>query len=277
MYSIHPDPIGYMNAELEDYKVHSEKLPFHPNDMRTVYHQLTFDILNNYYLHACFQELSRNAGLLQLPDTIEKTFDLHWKRIVQLGEADLLQHSFRSSNNRRIVLDTWSAFEFAISELCLYMLTQEEIDNLLLDQYLQLKEKTKKLTVEAALDDKMKQVLRKRHLSHVPITRKCDAIFKKAKDTYNHDIAFDKDFLLFFGRLRNCIHSNFIYHGSDTKYEFQGVEFVFEDNKTLCHNPVEFDSSYFYRMAAALGDVFTRITFAIRHDEIIPYPDLTAP
>jgi hypothetical protein len=277
MYVKHPDPLGFINSELELYKTTIQKIPFHQDDVRAVYHELTFDILNNYYIQACLLELSKHLENIPIPEEISNILDLHLARIVQMGGTPLLHNSFRNSNNRRIIIDGWSAFELAVTEVCYHALSPEELDGLLFDQYLQVKDKAKKIEMSAELDGRLKQILKKNHLTHVAISRKCDALFKKAGNNYKRDVKADKEFLLFFGRFRNCIHSNYIFHGSDCEYKFSNVKFTFTDGQTLEHSPSDFDATYFVKMLEELVDIFKNLSLAIDHKTIIPYPDLTAP
>jgi hypothetical protein len=277
MYAQHPDPLGFINAELELYKKTIQKLPFHQDDVRSVYHELTFNILNNYYIQTCLLELSKVFENIPIPKEISNILDIHLARIVQMGGTPLLQNSFRNSNNRRIIIDGWSAFELAVTEICYYALSPEDVEGLELDQYQQVKDRTKKIEMSIELDARLKQLLKKNHLSHVAISRKCDALFKKAGGNYKRDIKADKEFLLFLGRFRNCIHSNYIFHGSDCEYEFANVKFRFTDGQTLEHSPLDFDATYLFRMLEELVDIFKHLSLAIDHQTLIPYPDLTAP
>lgn len=274
MYTYHPDPLGFMLAELNRMQSLFKSIKYSPDDIRHSFYGMQFDILNNYYLTSVALEIAKIIPSGDVMVSAEAVPSEHIRRLMELGIEPGLEQSFKNNNHRRILIDSWSAFEFAVSVICAFILTQREQDELLSEQYDTIIGKLNGVVLEPKHVDRLKKALTKKHLPHVPINRKCDMLFKKVHN-YPRSIATDKEFLLFYGRYRNCIHSNYFYYGTDCDYTFGDVKFEFRNGQSLFQS--EYDSTYKVRLLIELITIFTALVSSIDHDALIPYPDPTAP
>ena len=83
----------------------------------------------------------------------------------------------------------------------------------------------------------------------------------------------DRKFLDFFGKLRNCIHSNYIYYGNETyTYNYLGENYLFEPNKLISHSPSQENS--IFRLTQNLNEIGKSIIENISYDKEIYDPSI---
>lgn len=270
------DPLEYLRLGLEQIKSDIYSSPFEEDDMRREFFHLQFDVLNNYYSGCSFLALANHlptGNVLFSKGEIER-IDLHIQRLTEIGIHPTLNASFRNNINRSVVVDSWSVFEFCLTIIGDYVLSETEKNELLAEQYLVINDILKNITIPDKENEKLKKILSKRHLTHVSVNRKCDKLFTKTK-FYPRDVSADKQFLLFYGRYRNCLHSNYIYYGNDTEFEFKGIRFLFHNGQPVTHG--QFDIKYHFDLAIEMMEIFKSIMLTIDYESKIPYPIEDAP
>jgi hypothetical protein len=84
----------------------------------------------------------------------------------------------------------------------------------------------------------------------------------------------DKDFLLFLGKWRNTMHTNYIYYGKDYEYKFGHAHFKFENGKIVkWYDPFEPSPRLYFYLIGNLKDIWAVLIRSIKYDKIIEYPD----
>ena len=269
------EPLEYIRQGLDKLKNEGQQLPFDREDMRLEFFGLLYDVLNNYYYSATFFELTKYLGTDKI--LFSKDFlTEHLKRVTEIGAYDVLWASYRNNINRSVIVDTWSVFEFCITIISLHVLDESEQEELKLEKYLQIVDSIKGIIIPEKSSSKLKKQFSTDHLSHVSINRKCDKLFKKVGKNYQRDLVADRQFLTFFGKYRNSMHSNYIYYGKDFEFAFKGVKFQFIDKDVVTNN-VQFGITYNFELAMELKDIFKELTTKLNFKNKIPYPVEDAP
>lgn len=270
------DPLEYIRLGLEQIKKDIDSSPYEEDDMRREFLCLTFDVLNNYYVGGSFLALAGflPTGNVTFNEEIDRINE-HLKRLTEIGIYPTLTASYRNNINRSVIVDTWSVFEFCITIISLHVLEESEQEELKLEQYQKIVDSLKGTTIPDKSSDKLKKQFSTDHLSHVSINRKCDKLFKKTGEKYQRDLIADRQFLTFFGKYRNSMHSNYIYYGKGFEFDFKGVKFRFINNETVTHN--QFDITYHFDLAIELKDIFKELTTKLDFINKIPYPIEDAP
>jgi hypothetical protein len=248
-------------------------LHFQPDDVRRYFFDMQKGTLLNYYRGFYFLEIGKRVSENK---AIQDNLNVSPNQIKLLNLTYTSTNSLNgyiSYHNRNLVISSWSIFELLITALCDFILDDETKKELLSHELLDIKKSFKIQTLGRS--DK-KYI--KKHLAHVPIPRKCDALYKRIDTNYSRDIKADKLFLRFVGDFRNTIHSNFIYYGSENKkYDFDDIEFVFEKNKVVRYSdPDEMGPTLYIKLVTRLIDVSLAICNDLHVSDMIPYPDLDA-
>ncbi len=99
---------------------------------------------------------------------------------------------------------------------------------------------------------------------------KTDQLFKVLKNTDfdSEKVKQDKEFLNFFGKLRNSVHSNYIYYGKDYEFNHVGMTYKFEKGKPIKQDPLS-DLSFF-NLSIELRNVYQRLIEKIKFVNLIP-------
>lgn len=216
----------------EELKQEIQTFEFERNDLRTSFLLLTYDISYCYY---------RGYMILTLADFIndEKivfarsltNYENHIKRLAETTKLPPLKVSYTNHLNRNFFIDTFSAFELSVTDLCKEVSNQEELKKLLEFHHSEIVKIIKSKIQENEIN-KIRDKTVKEHLTHVPITRKTDFLFNKVKG-YSRNKEKDREYLKFLGKLRNTIHSNYIYQGNDYEYNFGQAHFIFKNNERV--------------------------------------------
>ncbi|MFN3405633.1 MAG: hypothetical protein ACK40G_16160 [Cytophagaceae bacterium] len=212
--------------KLVEYDKNNKKLPFPEDDFRKAYFELTFSCLYQYYKAFCwiyFAELA-NSGKIGFSEEIEKSFEKHRDQLLYTVKDNNAYVNTRNSANRSLIIESWSIFEFCITSIATEILTEKDLDELLSFQSIDFLKLIKKYSLSDDDIAKINKKFKKGHLTHVPINRKYNRLYSKFQEYIIGDIESDKKFLTFFGKYRNCVHSNYIYHGEDDKCNFNGIE-----------------------------------------------------
>ncbi|OYX81665.1 MAG: hypothetical protein B7Y83_16980 [Flavobacteriales bacterium 32-34-25] len=114
-------------------------------------------------------------------------------------------------------------------------------------------------------------------MTHISVNKKTDFLFKKVVG-YSRTINEDKEFLLFLGKFRNTMHTNFIYYGNDYNFKFGNAYFQFENGKMVkWYDP--FNDNFvaspklYFALMSELKKIWKALILSIPHKNIIQYPD----
>lgn len=260
----------------EDLKNEINDLPFKEDDVRKDFLGLLYDIGYTYYRAYMLFDIMyfMSEGRITFDESVYH-YKTHFERGMEIAQTPGFAKSYYNSLNRNFLVSTWSNFELCVTTLCDAISTEEEKSKLLEYEFNELKKVFKKTEIVEDEFESFKEKLVKGHLTHVPITRKTDFLFKKAEN-YPGNLNEDKAFLIFFGKFRNTIHTNFIYHGKDYEYNFLGkAKFVFKNNEIVKWGDIFGGSPILYfEMKTRLKEIWKNIVFSIKHEEIIYYPVL---
>lgn len=238
---------------------------FGENDIRPAFLDGYFQILRTYYC-AHFQ-LDSDDILTKYreiyPDANLKREDISARHLQ--GHKNLL--------NSFLIINCWSNFELFVTLFSQKVLPQNEIDDLLNGDYNNLKKILNGYKLDNNTEEKLKKMVR-HNLAHVPMPSKYGKLLKMiAKYPGTRNVKEDREFLEFFGRLRNCIHSNYIFYGAEEKvYSFNGEKFTFTPDKVLSHYPAE-DSSIF-KLTLNIKEIFLLIVQGIPYSNEIFDPSM---
>jgi hypothetical protein len=250
-----------------------EKTTYIEDDIRKDFYGLINDIAYCYYRPYLLFEISELTNQQKL-DFGNLKNNKHIKAIEALTKNSISKKSHFNSLNRNFILDAWSTFEICVNTFCEGVCTEPEIDKLLNHKFSDLK----KILPKDKLTDfdlsELKSKLKTQHLTHVPIVRKTDVLFKKVQG-YSRNVEDDKKFLSFFGRLRNTMHSNFIHYGNSFEYTFGSAKFKFDNGELVkWHDPFEPTPKLYFYLVGNLKDIWTALIKSIKFDGVIYYPNL---
>lgn len=257
---------------LDDLKIEVQNLPYDENDIRSTFFYLLFDIGYSYYKGYMLFDIMEFIGDGKVTFDESVNFKPHIDRGLEIVYKQELYQSYYNSLNRNFLVSTWSAFELSVTTLCDRIATEEEKKELL--NY-QVNEIGKKLADEGGSINDFPELIKslsKGHLTHVPIVRKTDFLFKKVQNCSKEDKAKYKDTLAFFGKFRNTIHTNFVYYGKDYKYNLlDKVDFVFNNDEVVQYTNERYVGSpeIYFDMKTLIKDVWKVIVTSIDYKEVI--------
>lgn len=222
---------------------------FGANDIRSSFLDGYFEILKNYYF-AYYQ--------LDEKETLEKYIEIYQRDY--LTKDDLTNHvnNQKQGLNSTLIVNCWSNFELFITLFCYAVLPKSEIDKLLELDYEKTKQILKKESITEEIDIKLRKYV-KNHLTHIPNVNKYGKILKLIRPyPSNRTKKEDLNFLEFFGQLRNCMHSNYIYYGTKEKeFVYDNEKFRFKFGKPISQS--NFKESSPYNLTKNLKDIFELI------------------
>ncbi len=258
----------------EDLKKEIEGLPFHEDDIRNSFFGLLYDIGCNYYRGYMLFDLMNliSSGEISFSEATYG-YKNHIDKGIEVANIQLIYQSYYNSLNRNFLVSTWSNFELCVTTLTEAIATEEEKLHLLEFQFSETIRNLKKSEIHPEDLINLKDTLKKDHLTHVPIVRKTDLLFKKANN-YSRNISEDKRFLIFLGKFRNTIHTNFIYYGKDYEYTFNNkVLFKFKNKELVKWDDVYFGSpELYFDIKTTIKEIWKSLVMAIDHQDIILYP-----
>ncbi len=263
----------------EDLKKEIALLPFDKEDIRTEFFNFIYDIAYTYYignLTLALSDIKRENHMSF--DRKVAAFEPHIHKLDELTKKEELSYTYLNSLNRNLFLGAWSTFELCTTLLCDAVVSSEEKEKLLSSSYNDILKQFKQSCFNLSDLDNLKQTHTVIHLTHVSITRKTDLLFNKATNYPKDRKENDKIFLLFFGRYRNAMHTNYIYFAKrDTKtlsHKFGDMTFRFENGKIInCENMNIQPTRLFLNLITELKDVWKLLISNIDHKDLIPYPD----
>jgi len=211
-----------------DDNVKQLKTVYDPNDIRVSFFEYIYTILAFYYQNLCF--VTNSEDFLKAHKEISKKPELSIRDLKQLD----IPKFYEISNNSKMLLDSWSMFELAVTLLSDRFVSINEKEDILNKNYNDIKKIFPQL--DCNQDEKLKKKLQKKHFTLSSINDKYNKLFKLIELNYNkiRDLSTDKIFLENLGCLRNGIHSNYIYFGnSRLPFVFKDFSVTFENGKTI--------------------------------------------
>lgn len=265
--------LNYLHDKLEEFRSEITELPYSDDDIRKSFFGLLWSVLDHYYKDFCWIYLTDLANKSKVLFDEEATdgFKKHLIKLRQTTQHEILFYGARNRANRSLITESWLSFEFCITYLC------EELFNEDLKEELKAFESEEILKIIAAYSPseqtttKIKKKFYRGHLTHVPINRKYEKLYSSYKAEHSGDTKLDKEFLLFFGKYRNSLHTNYIYHGKDYTFSQNGVDYIFVDGEPIRHNK-ELDITHHFDLALELKNVALRLFNAIKTEKQLNYP-----
>ena len=237
---------------------------FGGNDIRTSFLDGYFESLITYF-----------CGYYHLDeeDIIERYYEIYQRNDFNRDDLAIQLQGQRNVLNSGLIINCWSNFELFITLFCYAVLSKDKISELLELDYRKLKKSFNNYSITPEIDNKLKKYI-KNHIAHTPIMYKYGALLKMV-DPYpsGRDKKNDLGFLEFFGLLRNCIHSNYIYFEEvDKTFTYNDETYLFRNGKLVSQSPLS-ESSYF-RLTKNLKDIFQVIVENIIHEPEIYDPSV---
>lgn len=261
--------LKYIEAELKGLQAEINAYGISSDDIRTSYLELTFSVLDLYYR----QWISITAARIIKEKYVELSQDELSVFEAFVGSVTDITtfYSVRNSSFRNLLIDSWSTFEFCLTYLCVSLFDEKATEDLLEEDFRKISIILSKYDV--ANDDR-KKILRKYstdHFTHLSVNRKYEKIYSIYKKRYNGDWSEDSKFLSFYGKYRNCMHTNYIYHGQDAEYTFDGVQYRFINGEAVDHSK-EPDIKEMFNLTMRLKSTCKRLFDAIEHPGLLPFP-----
>lgn len=276
-YTYYKRNLDFLLDWTEKQKEMIREIKYPANDVRKDFFKLSYTNVYHYYIgyFNLFTSHTAKDGYLKLDDSLSN-FKIHVDRWAEISHFPVLERGNFNTLNQRLFVFAWSIFELAVSTFFAAVADEEELQKILSMDY---NEVLKCVIVNEGKEDKLKKILIKNNLAHVSINRKYNYLLKKVRG-YGRSVIDDRAFLDFFGKMRNTMHTNFIYFGQDYEYRFGQAHFVFENNKQVVWSD-PFDEGnipnvklYIY-LIGHLNEIFREIIRCIFHEGVILYPDPT--
>ncbi len=258
---------------LKSLERHAEHLPYSRDDLRTAFFLKVVECLNAFFFaHLSVDLASRiDAGQIKLalqpghvrPENLEKILCL---------DRPPWRANYAASVNRHLLVDTWAAFEACNAGIAYEVLSRAEVEKMQLATFHEVCKVLARsgVALDSDAEDRLRQKLRTRH---IPIPRMFAAIVKSGSRQYGRDRRRDMAFLDLYGRLRNSMHSNFVYHGQARNLVWRGTEFRFEDGRFPRFSCSEDAFPYLLLdMVDELTQVFDSAVSVVDHNEVIRDP-----
>ncbi|PKP33281.1 MAG: hypothetical protein CVT99_02175 [Bacteroidetes bacterium HGW-Bacteroidetes-16] len=235
---------------------------FGDNDIRPGFLDEYFEIVKTFF--CAYYQIEEN-------DILDKYHEIYGRN--DFDKNDILGplQGQRNILNSFLIINCWSNFELFVTLFCQAFLESKEIEELLDLDYLRVKDTLKNCTIDPKTDEKLKK-LKKDHIAHSPINNKFGKLLKKVNPyPKGRSKKYDREFLEFFGKLRNCIHSNYIYYGShDYEFTYNNETFSFSHGKIVSQST--FTESTIFSLTLFLKEIFLVITDNNKFDKEIYDP-----
>lgn len=262
--------LDFLFDKIIEFNKSAADIPFDEEDIRKSYFGFHESLLRNYYRGYCYIVIDEDLKAKNIAIGENSKFFKHLqnkKRIIDFHSGSHLHNL-----NRRVFLDCWSNFETCLTVLVNGLASDIERIKLLNFKVSNIVDSLKKIGFKIS-KDQLKNEFIEGHLTHVPISRKVDFVYKKVNNGYSRNISKDKEFIKFFGRFRNTMHSNFIYYGNNYEYRFGNAHFIFKNEEIVkWYDPFEGTPKLQVYLVNNLMEIWKEMIFNIKHDSIIPYP-----
>lgn len=118
---------------------------------------------------------------------------------------------------------------------------------------------------------KLRGCLAEKHLTHLPVTRKYEKLYSLYKSHYKGNWNEDYELLVFFGKYRNSMHTNYIYHGGDKQYDILGIRYNFVNGHAIVPNR-QLHVADMVDLGVKLKDTVMRLFNSIQYPGLLKYP-----
>jgi hypothetical protein len=261
--------LAHISQEIKNLVAEIKAHPLSTEDTRRSYLELTLNVFNAYYIQWNTVLAARIIAGKQFSVTEEEqnTLSIFNKSITDLN----FLYTRRNGAYRGLFIESWSTFEFCLTYLCDFLFSDEVKKELLEQDLNEIKRVLASYSLSEAHMQKVVKMFYRDHLTHVPITRKYNKLYSQFREHYIGDWIEDSSFLEFFGKYRNTMHTNYIYHGKDKSYTFLGITYYFENGKAVSQS-VDPNINNTFDLAVKLKNTCKRLFDAIQHPELIPFP-----
>ena len=168
--------------------------------------------------------------------------------------------------NYSLIIETWSTFELCINQICKAILADDAIEKLLVCNYSRIIRVLDK-SISPDLNDALLKDQKLKYLEHASINLKTDQLYKII--SYK-DFKIDKEFLLFYGKLRNSIHTNYVYYGKEFRYIYKGTTYSFEPCKPIKQEPLDWENNLsIFQLSVELREIYFRIISNFTYNGLI--------
>jgi hypothetical protein len=257
--------LDFLLLETEKVKEEIHSLKYEKLDVRHSFYCLFYTITYNYYLGQVSYTLSKLMANERVTFH-EKDIDFsnHFHRITQIAKIELMEMGFFAALNRNVILNSWTAFELAISDIFNTICVDNEKDKIIID----LNHKIIKAIGDLAQENQEVVIKSLTKSTFIPLIRKFRNLVDKKK--YKRNYKQDLEFLTFVNAYRNCmLHSNGIYNGKNFEYEYNEVKYEFIDQEMFSetnHYPY-----VYWDMAFEIKNIFSTLITCVNHKELIEY------
>lgn len=269
--------LNFMLNWTEELKNEIAELPYQKDDIRADYFKTNYTNTYHYYIDYIlfFKSELLKDSLISLQEDF-KDFNVHLHRLSEITISEYLKQGHFNVINQRVFVMAWSLFELAISTFYTVVVNEEELQKQYHETY---NDVLRCIDIKDGKEEKLKKLLIKKSIHQIPIVRKYNYLLKSKQ--YSRNVEEDKEFLKFFGTLRNTMHSNFIFYGKDFDFKFLDSEFLFENGKEVrWSDPYETgvvpSTILYFKLIGYLNSIVKEIFISNPHHYLIPYPDLNA-
>lgn len=261
-YTKFADELDQILKELEQLHKLRKNCKYNHSDVRCAFLDRMFGILDNYY-----KSLSLMVYLSH-KDPEHKTFPYERLRLhlLNLEKIGLDQDGFDSYYHlvqRTVLIDSWSCFEDSLSIVADAVLPVTVLDEYKNERFEAAMKILNGISIPEKTIEKLKSLLEEKHL---PVVKKSNKLFKEYKSKYQGKLKDDQELLDFYRVYRNTLHSNFIYHGKNFDFNFNGKTIKFVDKDSVYDNIHHYDR---FLLAKELITVFNQLMDAIDHKQVI--------
>lgn len=265
--------LNYIREKLIEYEKEVENLPFEQNDLRKGYFEHIRTTLHLYYKDFCWMTLIShiNSGNVQFDLETTQDFMPHLDFLSSTTRHEYSFYNSRNRANRSLLTESWSNFEFALTYIADKIFDDTTKEKLLSFDSAEVLRITSSYNISEGHILKINNLFKRKHLTHVPVTRKYNKLYSIYKENFKGNLNADRAFLDFFGKYRNGLHTNYIYHGNDFIYNHNGVEYRFFNGQSVTHN-IQLDFRHHFDLVIELKNVCLRLFNSIKTDIVLDAP-----
>ncbi|WP_223577907.1 hypothetical protein [Sphingobacterium sp. GVS05A] len=252
-----------------------QQLSYQEGDIRKDYFRMSYNNVKQYYISYTSYLTSYliNDSLLISQEGVDSRYGGHLLEVKALTKDIRDLNGCFYSMNHRVYIMAWSLFELAISTVFNHVCPDKKKEDYLNKKFKEIKNKVPKEHWE-----QVKKTLKIKSINLLPMPTKYGYLLKIAKG-YDGNKQNELEFLTFFGKFRNTVHSNFIYFGEDFDYKFGQAHFVFRNGKIVKwtdpfskHENIPTVELYTH-LIGQLNDITLKIFSAVPYEGFIGYPD----